>query len=491
MKKIFLTIVFFLLTLFLYPTTIEATLLGRLYIQDPDLYPTCANNKYYLGDNCGNTGCMGGPNYTVTWIQNSNTNSITNNECWENSPRYTFENTAGPFLDADGELVDVIIVVNDPNYLITKWIRGTSFSDGSDCGKPGESGTFPTASNDQTIANVTLYEDGDCRWNHFWFYTEPVTISGKVTSSSANPLPGVTINQGVTGPYTTECNLGTATTDVKGDYLFPNVPFNKGFCLRPPAIAGYVSPPSPASYECQTAGKSLGTVPCATGSTLDQSTDNAYNFVYSLVSYTSPNPPSITSLQIGNANPNQTNGFTGINLTAGLQQSQGGLNWLNPMKITVNASPGSGSMKAYYIAFYDKTKVSSVQNPIITDPTQSTPGTPNTTLQATLQADPSSGFIAAYDPTGQYYIWNPNTNAWTNITGSEYGQQICGSNCSTALYYTAFPGDALNNPPNINLPNTWTILYDRNFGTKTMYTGVQVVNTNNLTTVNPNASPIP
>lgn len=82
------------------------------------------------------------------------------------------------------------------------------------------------------------------------------TIGGKVTIFGAGVFPGVTINQDVSpdpinwtnNPF---CNIGKATTDTNGDYLFNNVPDKLYFCLRPPAVTGYTGPGN--SYESQQA----------------------------------------------------------------------------------------------------------------------------------------------------------------------------------------------------------------------------------------------
>lgn len=164
------------------------------------------------------------------------------------------------------------------------------------------------------------------------------------------------------------------------------------------------------------------------------------------------------------------------------------------MTITLNATPGSGTMKSYYVAFYNKTLAATPLSPLISDVAT---GTPNSTLQNYLHSNPANGFLAAYDvSSAKFYIWDPTqgNGTWVDITGKDTGQPInnsSGCNFTTHLCYKIYPGDPLNIlNPDPTLPNTWTVLLDQGFGSKIMYTGVQAVNSFNQTTTNPDISPL-
>lgn len=197
------------------------------------------------------------------------------------------------------------------------------------------------------------------------YETIPIAVSGIVTDSNGNPIVGVTINQGVTNPLpgpNQECLIGTATTGADGRYTYPSassissIPAGQGFCLRPPAVPGYLSPPNPASYECQKAGGYFN--PDACGLNVDLTPDNAYNFVYTPISLS----PNLGALKI-NANTTEgakgttdgaTYGITGLrandpNLLAGTS----GSNFFNSLSITqtTDAVANPSNVKLVGVAF--------------------------------------------------------------------------------------------------------------------------------------------
>ena len=125
----------------------------------------CQNDFYYYGDNCGNDACKGTSNYTVTWYQGANSGSLNNNDCEEpiNAPRYTFETEPNqPQGDADGEDIIVRLNMSDLNYTFGSWVRTTTTSTGDICA-PSDTGTNLTV-------NTKIYKNGDCQWNHLWFF---------------------------------------------------------------------------------------------------------------------------------------------------------------------------------------------------------------------------------------------------------------------------------------------------------------------------------
>lgn len=274
----------------------------------------------------------------------------------------------------------------------------------------------------------------------------PITLSGKVTDSSGNPLVNQTINTGQA------CNIGTATTGADGKYSFPNISLGQSFCLRPPAVAGYISPPNPASYECQTAGQSLGTVPCGGGggTTLDQPTDDAYNFVYTPTPTPTPGAPTITSLQIGN-NPNRDPGFTSTLKGSGRQTSEQGKGWYNPMSIRLDVTPGTNQNSNYYVTFYDKANPSGQ----LTNKT--------TFLQdarAMISSNPANGFLLRYDRNlNKYYIWD--NNQWLLLPHT-----VKDSSSNPLAFAEAVSGGT-------NFAN-WKITLYSLFGSKNMFTAAYV-----------------
>lgn len=161
---------------------------------------------------------------------------------------------------------------------------------------------------------------------------------------------------------------------------------------------------------------------------------------------------------------------------SGLQANQGGLNWLNPIRLGVSASPGTTAqgtpveITQYFVSFYDK-------NPNLLSVASTNSGS---TFIASVQqrlGNPQNGYLVAYarnpnnpqDTTSPFshYVWNPTANNWQIITTP---RQVCNGACSiSTLLYTVSPVSAKN----------WEILFDKNFGTKNMYTAVYVKDANN------------
>lgn len=333
-------------------------------------------------------------------------------------------------------------------------------------------------------------------------YAPLVTLSGRVTdnASPAQGIANVTLNQGYdTKPGPPACNIGTATTDSNGYFSF-TVPDGQGFCIRGPSngVSGYSGPNR--SYECQIAGRYANPDGCGFGSgnttnptSLDMAADNAYNFVYTSTA------PAISSLQIGN-NSNRAADFTSTLKMSGLQSTQGGIGWYNPMTITLNASKGTGDITDYYVAFYDKT---------LTQAATASTFLSDVTANFNSATKAKNGFLLGYSAANaKYYVWdysattstvgasNCNTNGcFVEITGPF--RQICGKDtsgnkdCTNKLYYTVYPGDSLAAvTPNPTAPRMWTVALDKTFGSKTMYTATYVTDSNNLSDFNANINPV-
>lgn len=261
------------------------------------------------------------------------------------------------------------------------------------------------------------------------------------------------------------CQTGGNINDCSPPTTYVNLPIgNYYFHCDLPTSPGKCSGNPFCTYEG-------GTIDC-TGWRSCSSNDNA---TLSIV----PAPPNITSLQVNNASSGQTGEFSGPYGITGLQSTQGGANWLNPIVITVNATQGSASIKQRYVAFYNKT------GGLVT-----TSSTFLSTIQGRLNSSRNAGFLLAYGSgiksgeTNQYYVWDPSvtvSDKWVNITDrSTLGYNICSATCSTqTLLYTAYPISA----------GSWKILFDKNFGSKSMHTAVYVVDNNNLSAFSSDITP--
>lgn len=180
------------------PSGEPAILLGRIVNTHP-IYASCQNFRYYFGDNCGETSCLGKPNYQVTWAQNSGSYSLDNNDCHDGLPRYTFEWTKNPLGDADGEWVDVTIEMED-GLPLKSWYLVNTNSVGKILPSPNsrQSGSFALSGPRQTI-RVKVFKNGDYQWNHLWFFTDigpwptgsptPIITSTPTPTSTATPTP--------------------------------------------------------------------------------------------------------------------------------------------------------------------------------------------------------------------------------------------------------------------------------------------------------------
>ena len=173
-----------------------------------------------------------------------------------------------------------------------------------------------------------------------------------------------------------------------------------------------------------------------------------------------PNPslPSIISLVVKNPSPTPT--FLGLFGFSGNMITQSGSAWFNPMEITVNARPGTGNfLSVYVVAFYSGAKL---ENPstFLTDV--------ENRLNPYAGGNPKNGFLFAYDVLNQYsFIWDktefkpmPNNYQVKDTSGNLLmtGYKVGGSSIF------ANPGYA-----------TWKITLDKNFGSKTMYTAVMIL----------------
>lgn len=166
-----------------------------------------------------------------------------------------------------------------------------------------------------------------------------LTLSGRVTDQNGNGISGVILNQGYdSNPGPPACFLGTKTTDSSGNFSFPNIAYNHGFCLRSPSsgVSGYTL--TSGGYECQTAGRKYGP-PDSCGATggngdRDMTTDNAYNFTYTLIAPPTPTITKNVSCVSGSYSGNQAT-----------------ISWTNP---GVSVSYADISTSNNFSSFYNK-----------------------------------------------------------------------------------------------------------------------------------------
>jgi len=169
----------------------RAVLLGRVVNTGPE-YSSCHEQRYYYGDNCGNTQCHGAPNYTVTWTQGDRSETINNNDCYPQNgpskPRYTFEWTNNPTGDIDGEEITVSISVNG-DIPLREWQFSTTDSNGNALAGSNQSGTFANPGPNQTVT-VRVYRKDDYQWNHLWFHAfTPTPTPTPTPTSTPTPTP--------------------------------------------------------------------------------------------------------------------------------------------------------------------------------------------------------------------------------------------------------------------------------------------------------------
>lgn len=174
----------------------KAILLGRVVNTDPT-YADCHEQRYFYGDNCGNTQCHGAPNYTVTWTQGERSNALNNNNCYPQNgpskPRYTFEWTENPVGDSDGENVTVSISMKG-DVPLQKWHFQTTDSGGNQFPGSKQSGTFVNPGPNQTVT-LKVYREGDYKWNHLWFTAftpAPTPTPTPTPEPTATPTPTTT-----------------------------------------------------------------------------------------------------------------------------------------------------------------------------------------------------------------------------------------------------------------------------------------------------------
>lgn len=179
------------------------------------------------------------------------------------------------------------------------------------------------------------------------------------------------------------------------------------------------------------------------------------------------NSPPSTNPTIQGINVVNNGGSGNASRTSGSKTNQSGRGYYNPITITLRATPGKNSdgvtdaTSTYYVAFYD----------------QSTgPITSNFINSATNKlANPANGVLLVYDQTNNrcgssHCVFDPTkinpAEQWVNI--NRFGNIGYDVSTSDGVYYTVAAEGPLQ----------WKVNFDRNFGTKSMYTSAYVFDSN-------------
>ncbi len=165
-------------------------------------------------------------------------------------------------------------------------------------------------------------------------------------------------------------------------------------------------------------------------------------------------PPIVSALQIQPI-------FAG---DAALCSGSGGIigGVFNPMRIYLTATNAT----KYYVAFYNQAGGQALDL---------------NTIKARLNANPKEGFILAYgkivaeDLVDKYYVYNPTTQTWYDI--SSYADTGSGYPINSGSYeiYRVFNSSIYGTP-------AWKISLSNDFGDKDMFTAVQAENDANTDT---------
>lgn len=191
----------------------------------------------------------------MTWKKDSASATVSSdqkdpNNCFEGNPRYTFENTSKPKSSGAGTkvIVELAVTGSDSSREITNWSRSTTDSNGVVCRDP-ESGVFASSSLAQSV-EVTVYADGDCKWNHVWFYGVPkVKVAGcfydrKTGSRISDSLSSATYPDVIVGR--SDLQQKSIPTNTTGCFETADfVPNNLPYFVRPnssPIPSGYKAP---------------------------------------------------------------------------------------------------------------------------------------------------------------------------------------------------------------------------------------------------------
>ena len=179
-------------------------------------------------------------------------------------------------------------------------------------------------------------------------------------------------------------------------------------------------------------------------------------------------PVTITGLLIGQGNNPTPANFQNASFdTAGKQSSQGGKNWRNDMRVTLQAG---GNPTKYYVGFTDRSVYGNEMA--------------NFSDLVTKTSDRINGFLLQYDQAVDTYYIHSGTNpdsGWTEIPAG--GLDV--SNSQNKLIYTVASGDQ---------GAQWRIYFYSDYGSRQMRTSAYVSNasgTQNAFSSQLNPSPSP
>lgn len=217
------------------------------------------------------------------------------------------------------------------------------------------------------------------------------------------------------------------------------------------------------TYWIHTCGRDLCTYPiksqCTDDYTLkppDPVTGKRDPYTCNCPAAVAPNIDSlkITKCDLSNSNNCITEGFTSSSRVSGLQSTEDGVNWYNPIFIKLNVTPvPSSTGYNNYVAFYTGTKWTTSSSFV------------NYALQ---KANSYEGFLLMYNSTGVSSVWDPTLNTWKIITNlGSSGWDIP----STNPVYRVYPVG----------PNTWKVRFYQNFGSKIFNTAAYAVDNNSKT----------
>lgn len=375
--------------------------------------------------------------------------------------------------DALSGIHEVRLIVYD-NGSSCSWISygPTETQGGFNCWDPltGGNTTFPLPGHTYTFEVITCDYAGNCiptpsTGSYDGGVTPTYTISGNVfVDTNGNGTKDWLTDTDYQGASIWFNGGPGTTTDWSGNYSFTDLPAGT-YTIELIVPSGYMLTTPPAFRSLAISS---------------DSPNNNFGIRYNGGPTPTPTPvppsyPTVQSLKVNLSDAGQVaqvNGitFSGIYGFSGNQTgSDSGVKWLNPINVTLNARRGNLNFPIYqyYVAFYDKGSGSKLT-------------TKSSFLSSvkTRLSNPANGFLLAYGNefyitgggsafTYKYYIWNKT--GWQNITSSSFTVKDASNN---NLFTATKIANGFLSP---NYYVTWKIDFDKNFGSKPMYTAVYVV----------------
>ena len=172
--------------------------------------------------------------------------------------------------------------------------------------------------------------------------------------------------------------------------------------------------------------------------------------------------PSDISLTVQEKTPGQSLPFAGVTGTSGRLSTESGSDWLNPLKIILDATAqGGATVSKYYVAFYDNTLSFTPPDPDDMDD-----------IKPILNADPRNGFMILYTknmdrcgPGMEYCVWVGG--GWDNL------------NPNKTIYFAGNQILEVTKASASMPPNSWAAYFKKDFSSKSFKTAVQVIDSLN------------